>query len=351
MRNIHHSSFLKGDWTVPSLTANLSMDLDNLWSYMKTHGDSGWEDHPTYFPVLIPLVLDWLERHGQKITFFVVGQDALMPYNCEALHQIAAAGHEFGNHSFSHEQWMHNRGEQSIIDELRRTEDCIGAISGRRPVGFRGPGFCTGPAMIHALQQQGYTYDASLLPSLLGPLARLYYLWGTRLNKEDSRKRSDLFGPMRNGFLPIQPFLWNGDKAPLLELPVTTIPMLRVPFHLSYILWLSGFSKSLALRYMKFAFFMCRQRRVEPSFLLHPLDFLGREDAPELAFFPGMNLPREDKLEMADLFLEEYRKSFEVVMQSEHVRRLRARNDLKTIDPETAMPRADLDTASLNTTE
>jgi hypothetical protein len=24
--------------------ASLSLDLDNLWSYMKTHGDPGWED-------------------------------------------------------------------------------------------------------------------------------------------------------------------------------------------------------------------------------------------------------------------------------------------------------------------
>ena len=30
-----------------------------------------------------------------------------------------------------------------------------------------------------------------------------------------------------------------------------------------------------------------------PSLLLHPLDFMGREDCPALAFFPGMDLARD----------------------------------------------------------
>ena len=31
--------------------ASLSLDLDNQWSYMKTHGDAGWEALPTYLPL------------------------------------------------------------------------------------------------------------------------------------------------------------------------------------------------------------------------------------------------------------------------------------------------------------
>ena len=27
--------------------ASLSLDLDNQWSYMKTHGDDGWESYPS----------------------------------------------------------------------------------------------------------------------------------------------------------------------------------------------------------------------------------------------------------------------------------------------------------------
>jgi hypothetical protein len=38
--------------------------------------------------------------------------------------------------------------------------------------------------------------------------------------------------------------------------------------------------------------------------LFHPLDFLGREDAPALSFFPGMNLSRDEKLGLLSDVLE-----------------------------------------------
>ena len=53
---------------------SLSLDLDNQWSYMKTHGDSGWEEFPSYLDILIPYLLDILEKLKLKITFFIVGQ-------------------------------------------------------------------------------------------------------------------------------------------------------------------------------------------------------------------------------------------------------------------------------------
>ena len=42
--------------------ASISLDLDNLWSYMKTHGDPGWESFPSYLDTFIPLVLDLLDE-------------------------------------------------------------------------------------------------------------------------------------------------------------------------------------------------------------------------------------------------------------------------------------------------
>lgn len=301
--------------------ASLSLDLDNLWSYMKTHGDPGWETFPTYLPRLVPLVLDWLARHGQKITFMVVGQDAAQPANREALAALAAAGHEVGNHSFHHEPWMQYESVDTLTDELLRAENAIATATGARPIGFRGPGFCSSPALLQALCRLDYHYDASLLPSVLGPLARCYYLWTARMERAERNKRAELFGRWRDGFNPLRPFIWTSSCGELLEIPVSTIPVLRVPFHLSYILWLSGFSTSLAMAYLRLALTMCRLRGVQPSFLLHPLDFLGAEDAPELMFFPGMRLPREHKMALADRFLDLYRQMFDVLPLGDHMRR------------------------------
>ena len=65
--------------------ASLSLDLDNLWSYMKIHGDPGWQTRPSYLDAVVPYVLDVLERERLRITFFVVGADAAETRNHAAL--------------------------------------------------------------------------------------------------------------------------------------------------------------------------------------------------------------------------------------------------------------------------
>ena len=105
--------------------ASLSLDLDNLWSYMKTHGDSGWESFPSYLDIVVPRVLDFLEKRGLKITFFVVGQDAALQKNHAAIRSIADAGHEIGNHSFNHEPWLHLYSEQQIESEFLRQKSIL----------------------------------------------------------------------------------------------------------------------------------------------------------------------------------------------------------------------------------
>ena len=70
--------------------ASLSLDLDNKWSYMKTHGDAGWETFPSYLDAIVPRALKFLNERDLNITFFIVGQDAALDKNREALAQIKA---------------------------------------------------------------------------------------------------------------------------------------------------------------------------------------------------------------------------------------------------------------------
>ena len=94
--------------------ASLSLDLDNKWSYMKTHGDAGWESFPTYLDVVVPRSLEFLRERDLNITYFIVGQDAAREENVDALKQIADAQHEIGNHSFNHEPWLHLYSKQQL---------------------------------------------------------------------------------------------------------------------------------------------------------------------------------------------------------------------------------------------
>ena len=46
---------------------SLSLDLDNLWSYMKTHGDPRWQAFPSYLDTVVPRFLGLLDRFSMKI--------------------------------------------------------------------------------------------------------------------------------------------------------------------------------------------------------------------------------------------------------------------------------------------
>src|SRR5690349_25111353 len=96
--------------------ASLSLDLDNEWSYLKTHGDASWEALPSYLDVIVPRALELLESLDLTITFFVVGLDATQERNHDAIAMIDAAGHEIGNHSYSHEPWLQRYSEDELRD-------------------------------------------------------------------------------------------------------------------------------------------------------------------------------------------------------------------------------------------
>ena len=296
--------------------ASLSLDFDNLWTYMKIHGDPGWESFPSYLDTLVPLVLDRLKRHGLTITCFLVGQDAAIGRNREAIRELARQGHEIANHSFSHEPWFHEYDRARVEQEIASAEEHIERVTGQRPRGFRGPGFSLSRDAIEVLVRRGYDYDASTLPTFLGPLARAYYFWTTRdMPEEERRKRRKLYGSVKDGLQPLKPYLWEGG---LLEIPVTTMPVLRVPFHLSYLIYLAGYSRAAFRAHLRLAIALCRLRGVQPSFLLHPLDLLGGDRVKELSFFPGMAMPTERKLELFDEAIGMLGSAFRLVTLQEH---------------------------------
>jgi peptidoglycan/xylan/chitin deacetylase (PgdA/CDA1 family) len=275
--------------------ASLSLDLDNQWSYLKTHGDPGWEALPSYLDVVVPLLLRLFDETGVTASVFVVGQDAALDRNAEAFGLLGQSRHEVANHSFKHEPWLHLYTAAQIDDELQRAHDAIGTATGRVPTGFRGPGYSVSAPLLEALRAKGYTYDASTLPTWIGPLARAYYFRTARLSKEERKRREGLFGSFRDGAKPVAPYRWTLPGGGLVELPVTVMPVLRVPFHVSYLLYLHQVSPALARGWFRAGLRLCRLTGVEPSILLHPLDLLGGDDVGGLAFFPGMGMAGEAK--------------------------------------------------------
>ena len=272
--------------------ASLSLDLDDLWTYLRTRGDASWVDRPSYLPLFVPRLLDELDRLGLRITVFVVGFDATQPANVPLLRAIVERGHEIGNHSFSHECWMHLHDRRRLEDEIARAEQVLGEVTGQTPVGFRAPGYSWSPELLEVLAERGYRFDASTLPTYLGSLARLYFLATAKLDSVERKRRATLFGSAREGLRPAGPYRWRlRDGRRLLEIPTTTIPVVKTPFHMSYLLYLRGYSRGLMHAYLRTALAACRATGTQPSFLLHPLDLLSGDEVPQLSFFPAHATP------------------------------------------------------------
>jgi hypothetical protein len=289
--------------------ASVSLDLDNQWAYMKTQGVDGWQSFPSYLDVAVPRILDTLKQAGLRITTFVVGKDAEDSQNHAALSQLAEAGHEIANHSYMHEPWLHLYDGQQLQADFESAEAAIEAATGQRPRGFRGPGFSTSPAVRAMLRERGYLYDASSFPTWLGPVARAYFFFTSDLPPEEKARRGKMYGSLADAFAPLRPYQ---IEPGLLEIPVTTLPILRTPIHLSYLLFLARFSMPVARLYWNCAITLCRLTGVAPSLLLHPTDFLDLNDAPAMSFFPAMRMPAKQKMDLVRYTLSTLQRHWQV---------------------------------------
>jgi peptidoglycan/xylan/chitin deacetylase (PgdA/CDA1 family) len=81
-------------------------------------------------------VLDILEAEGVKATFFLVGER--LAQDPALGRRIAEAGHELGNHSFSHPR-MVGRSLDFLRDEIERTDVAIRATGYAGEISFRPP--------------------------------------------------------------------------------------------------------------------------------------------------------------------------------------------------------------------
>lgn len=83
-----------------------------------------------------PALLDLLDRHGAKATFFLVGERALA--RPDVVRAIRDRGHGIGNHSASHpDDRFWRLGPGALEAEIGRTQSILTAINGQTPRWFR----------------------------------------------------------------------------------------------------------------------------------------------------------------------------------------------------------------------
>lgn len=109
-------------------------------------------------------VLEVLDRHGVKGTFFVLG--CVARRHPALVAEIAAAGHEVASHGDSHRR-VGTLDPAAFAAELARAEAALLAAAGVRPTAFRAPSFSIVRASAWAwrvLLERGYRVSSSVFP-------------------------------------------------------------------------------------------------------------------------------------------------------------------------------------------
>lgn len=96
-----------------------------------------------------PLVLDILEKHNVKASFFIIGEKAEM--NSSLLRHIASRGHVLGNHSYSHHNLFPLKRKRKIEQELNKTFELIKNVNPNEEHFFRPPFGFTNPIIAGAV--------------------------------------------------------------------------------------------------------------------------------------------------------------------------------------------------------
>ena len=291
--------------------ASVSLDLDNHWAYLRTHGDEAWRDFPSYLSVAAPRIGEFFSEIGVKPTIFVVGKDLELDDGRETVSSFAQLGYEIANHSDNHRADFHSLDEHEITTEITSCAQKIASLIGKKPVGFRGPSFQISEKIAKILITEGYRYDASSYPTSIGPLARAYHLFHAKLTPAEKHEQRHLFGGFRSAFAPLELHRWDVGGNSIVEIPVTTMPLARLPIHFTYLNFLADKSETLAFAYLNFALILLRATGVKPSLLLHATDFLGCDDSPIPKFLPGMKRPHKDKIKFLSRIFSRFEKYYE----------------------------------------
>ena len=85
----------------------------------------------------------------------------------DTLRRMAEAGHELGNHTYSHPYELCKLPQIQIDLELTKAHKVIAGCVGESfaPVGFRSPGYFVNGKVMRVLRDHGYIYDSSMFPS------------------------------------------------------------------------------------------------------------------------------------------------------------------------------------------
>ncbi len=151
----------------PRIINALSIDVEDYYqvsAFEDVVKRDAWDDYESRVCQNTYRLLQLLEKHDAKATFFVLGWVAQrFP---ELVQNIFAEGHEIGCHGYWHQLIYHLTPDQFQTD-LRMATSIIEDASGHKVESYRAPSFSIVEQSLWALDvliDEGYRYDSSIFP-------------------------------------------------------------------------------------------------------------------------------------------------------------------------------------------
>jgi len=299
-----------------TLRGAISSDIDTLQSIYRGRGRRRAEYTHAELRMGLETFSQFLEPYGIRATLFMVGSDFLQTPNHDAIRTVATAGHEIANHTHTHAQGFRLLPSDVQERELAAMEEACVAVTGRRPVGFRSPGWNMGDAAIPILKRRGYLYDSSIHPMFVTPAFKVLHWMSTSQCEPIDRTTLGQWSYM---FAPLRPYRTDGRYLTrrgtdgIVEFPVSVVPGVRAPFWATFLL-ATGFHVFRA------CYRAIRAARLPLHYMFHLSDFVDYSH-PDLAdqvptaggvYVPqALRVPLDRKLALfrqaMDLFAADYR--------------------------------------------
>jgi hypothetical protein len=256
------------------------VDLDELPNYFNIHGLAGPPSGAAAAHLVYGVGLGRLDRFaralGVPVTLFAIGEDLSDPANAAALRGFAERGHAIENHSLEHRYDLTRLSRAEIVRQIVGGAQAIGHAVGRRPTGFRAPGYTITDQVFDVLEELEVRFDSSVFPCPAYYGAKAVVMGVQRLC---GRRSASIVGAPQvlhaptHPYRPGRPYHRPGGRS-LVELPVQVTPGWRWPL-IGTSLGLAGpvLARSLARACAEGSFV---------SLELHGIDFVDVSDAPEL---------------------------------------------------------------------
>lgn len=302
----------------------IQVDVDDLWVYYESIGrPAPAEVRALVYEQGIPRLLDLFDRFAIRATFFVVGRD--LPAQNAAVREMVGRGHEVANHSTWHRPGFARLAREEMAADLATAHHLITAAAGVPPTGFKSPGFSFSPHQLDLLAGLGYLYDSSLLPTFYAPALR-----GLQAALSGGHVDPSHYGRAPNGLAPLHPYRPSSaaphrpapgasprgsvrrDGPEIWEAPVTTVPLLRLPMHSTFVL-------SAGRPLFDVGFALARARGVPINYLLHGADVVDAASDPALASYRFLTQPWSEKRPLIEHMLGKLSQSYRLVPTRELV--------------------------------